>query len=140
MSTHQDTRNFIQICISNALQDARELESNKTNTLLMGDNTSEESDDCEQNSLLNYYLGNDDNLNRNSATEDYQDISTSATPQFSGKKKNDFQGNSSNRSFTKFSEFYFGIMSKRVQWPRAMRQLRYVQLRSQLARIGLLIT
>jgi hypothetical protein len=80
MSTHQDTRNFIQIFISNALQDARELESNRTNTLPMGDNTSEESDDCEQNSLLNYYLENDDNLNRNSATENHQDISTSATP------------------------------------------------------------
>ena len=46
----------------------------------MGDNTSEESDDYAQNSLLNYYLGNDDNLNRNSATENHQDISTLATP------------------------------------------------------------
>jgi hypothetical protein len=80
MSTHQDTRNFIQLCISNALQDAREPESDRTNTLPMGDNTSEESDDCEQNSLLNYYLEKDDNLNRNSATENHQDISTLATP------------------------------------------------------------
>jgi tRNA G18 (ribose-2'-O)-methylase SpoU len=46
----------------------------------VGDNTSEESDDYAQNSLLNYYLENDDNLNRNSATENHQDISTLATP------------------------------------------------------------
>jgi tRNA G18 (ribose-2'-O)-methylase SpoU len=56
------------------------LESNRTNTLPVGDNTSEESDDYAQNSLLNYYLENDDNLNRNSATENHQDISTLATP------------------------------------------------------------
>jgi len=80
MSAHQDTTNFIQLCISNALQDTRESESNRTNTLPVGDNTSEESDDYEQNSLLNYYLENDDNLNRNSATENHQDISTLATP------------------------------------------------------------
>jgi hypothetical protein len=80
MSTHQDNSNFIQLCISNALQEVGESENNRTNTLLMEDNSSKESDDYEHNSLLYYYLENDVTQYRNSSTENYQDISTIATP------------------------------------------------------------
>jgi len=80
MSAHQDTTNFIQLCISSTLQNARESEDNRTNTLLVEDNTSEESDEYEHNSLIHYYLENDDTQHRNSTAENYHDISTLATP------------------------------------------------------------
>jgi hypothetical protein len=46
----------------------------------MEDNSSKESDDYEHNSLLYYYLENDVTQCRNASTENYQDISTIATP------------------------------------------------------------
>jgi len=70
MSTHQDNTNFIQLCISNALQEVGESENNRTNSLLMEDNSSKESDYYEHNSLLYYYLENDVTQHRNSSTED----------------------------------------------------------------------
>jgi len=79
MSTHLDNTNFIQLCISNALQEVGESENNRTNTLLMEDNSSKESNDYEHNSLLYYYLENDVTKYRNSSTENYQDISNIAT-------------------------------------------------------------
>jgi hypothetical protein len=68
-----------RLCISNALQEVGESEINRTNTLLMEDNSSKESNDYEHNSLLYYYLENDVTKYRNSSTENYQDISNIAT-------------------------------------------------------------